>query len=259
VVPLGRSLLLRALSGARRLARPESTLDRARDRALRVRLLSGAAARYLALRPDGPAAATSESYGFWLGALRYDPVVRLPEFVIGIVLGRLYLDDDVRARLDSRASALSLAAAGALVVAFSRSFAFPYPLFHNGLLAPLFAVLIIALAGGRGPLAALLSTRPLVALGEASYSLYVIHVPLLVFWVKATRFAFGTGPLDPALALGLDCGCLATVVAASLVCHKYAELPLRDRVRAAFADQRSSVPSDSTRTSTSSVSPPPPT
>jgi peptidoglycan/LPS O-acetylase OafA/YrhL len=214
---------------------------------------------YLAFRPDGAVETSSASSGFWIDVLRYDPLVRFPEFVIGIVLGRLYLDDRVRRLLDASAAALSMAAALALILVFSRSFAIPYPLLHNGLLAPLFALLVLSLAVGRGPLAAVLSTRPIVALGDASYALYILHVPLIVYWAKVTRFAFAGRPLRPATSVFLDCAFVVVAVAASLICHRYAELPLRDRVRATWSGYRSSVPSDSTRTSTSSVSPPPPT
>src|SRR5436853_4220175 len=56
--------------------------------------------------------------------------------------------------------------------------ALPYLLLHNGLVDPLFALLIYSLASGEGPLAALLSLPAMVVLGEASYALYIVHIPL---------------------------------------------------------------------------------
>jgi peptidoglycan/LPS O-acetylase OafA/YrhL len=225
---------------------------------------------YLGLALDGPASAnvTSDSHGFWLNALRYEPIVRLPEFVVGVVLGRLYLDDEVRRRCDAHAALGAAASVVAIAAVLACSSAIPYPLLHNGLLAPLYALLIVALAAGRGPLASVLASRPLVSLGEASYALYIIQIPLLVLWLKTAAFVAGERASLPAVSAASQIGFLFFAVAASLASHKYVEIPLRDRLRATWAakrrsrslrDQRSSPPSDSTRTSTSSVSPPPPT
>jgi peptidoglycan/LPS O-acetylase OafA/YrhL len=47
-----------------------------------------------------------------------------------------------------------------------------------GLLAPLFALLILALAIAPGPLGALLALPAMQRLGDASYALYLLHFPL---------------------------------------------------------------------------------
>ncbi len=46
---------------------------------------------YLAFDPDGGGLAAVESRGTWLTVLKFNPVLRLPEFLIGVVLGRLFL------------------------------------------------------------------------------------------------------------------------------------------------------------------------
>ena len=100
----------------------------------------------------------------------------------------------------------------------------PYPILHNGLLVPAFVLLILTLASGRGPLAALLATRPLVALGEASYSLYILHVPLMILWLK------GLGHVAQGRLIGrpaCTAAFLVAAVAASLLCHRYIERPLQ--------------------------------
>jgi peptidoglycan/LPS O-acetylase OafA/YrhL len=50
----------------------------------------------------------------------------------------------------------------------------PYAIMHDGLLMPLFGCIVLGLAG-RNPLATVLSVRPLVFVGEASYCLYLLH------------------------------------------------------------------------------------
>jgi peptidoglycan/LPS O-acetylase OafA/YrhL len=182
---------------------------------------------YLLLAPDGPAPATHESMTFWLNALRYNPAIRFPEFVIGIVLGRWYLEGHVQRVLGGGAALWSALSVGTLVLALSRAPTLPYPLVHNGLFTPIIALLIATLAIGRGPVAALLGTRPLVALGDASYSLYVLHVPLLVFWSKAVGHLTSEGFRASAYSTGAFLVC---AVLASLLCHRFVEGPLRERL-----------------------------
>ena len=53
----------------------------------------------------------------------------------------------------------------------------PYAIIHDGLLMPLFAFIVLGLAG-ENPLAYALGVRPLVFVGEASYCLYLLHFNL---------------------------------------------------------------------------------
>jgi peptidoglycan/LPS O-acetylase OafA/YrhL len=186
---------------------------------------------YLWLAPDGPIELAPKSTSFWLSVVRYNPAVRFPEFVIGIVFAKGYLELRASRIYRERAALCSLLSVAAIAVILALSPAIPYPIFHNGLLAPLFALLIVSLAAGRGPLAALLATRPLVALGDASYSLYVLQVPLLIFWSKAVVLfpseRFQASRLSTVVFL------LLTVVA-SVLCQRYVESPLRDFALAVF-------------------------
>jgi peptidoglycan/LPS O-acetylase OafA/YrhL len=193
---------------------------------------------YLWLAPDGPTPATHDTYTFWLNVLRYDPIVRLPEFLLGILLGRFYLAAEghpsMRALFGSTFAATALSAGtSALVLAvLAASAAIPYPLLHNGLLAPVFALLIVSLAPGRGALAAWLATPAMVLLGEASYSLYLIHVPLGVIWHKIVHPLIGphyTGTIFDFAAF------VAFAIASSIGCYRFVERPLQKRVLEAIA------------------------
>jgi peptidoglycan/LPS O-acetylase OafA/YrhL len=186
---------------------------------------------YLAVSPDGSTPATPESMAFWLNALRYNPAVRLPEFVIGILLGRSFLEGGVQRVLGAGAALWSILAVGALVLGLSQSPSVPYPLLHNGLFAPVIVLLIASLAIGRGPIAAFLGTRPMIALGDASYSLYVLHVPLLVFWSKAVLHLTSERFRASAWCTGAFLVC---AVIASLLCYRFVEKPLRERLLALF-------------------------
>lgn len=88
--------------------------------------------------------------------------------------------------------------------------------------APLFAALIGLLACGRSWLAALLGWAPVVRLGEASYSLYLVHKPILLL-VRA----LGVDHVSPGVCAALMIGCIAS----SLLLFRFVEEPARRRLR----------------------------
>ncbi len=140
---------------------------------------------YLLVRPDGHVfAGMATAAAPWLAYVRYHPLARLPEFVLGIAVGRLFL---LRrrglARLPGprrRAELAALLAIAATLAIVASPVAPPFPLVHVGLLAGFFAIALYALAvgGGHGPISWPFCTAAAVRLGEASYALYILHVPV---------------------------------------------------------------------------------
>ncbi|HCV42065.1 MAG TPA: acyltransferase [Bacteroidetes bacterium] len=131
---------------------------------------------YILLDPDGTGSGSAATMAFWLDLLKFNPLARFPEFVIGMVVGRAFL-----LRRDGGNPAgglLSACAAVGILAVFGVSSMLPFALLHNSLLAPLFAMLIYGLAQSRGLIASFLSLPALVLLGEASYALYLTHLPL---------------------------------------------------------------------------------
>jgi peptidoglycan/LPS O-acetylase OafA/YrhL len=101
---------------------------------------------------------------------------------------------------------------------------------------PLFGVAIFALARGGGSLGRLLAARPLVALGEASYALYILQVPLMFWLALATGKQPGTtGPAFVLAYLGL-------AIAAALACHRFVEQPGRLWLRRLLTRPSAPVP-----------------
>jgi peptidoglycan/LPS O-acetylase OafA/YrhL len=112
----------------------------------------------------------------------YSPFPYLFVFVLGILLARGYhwVNESDRRRL-------SMARAAPWMIVFSLFvfLAIPIlqvplsePLLQHGLLAPLFMLVILALASGNRMLSLILSAPWLVLLGEASFALYLIHEPI---------------------------------------------------------------------------------
>ena len=126
---------------------------------------------YYFATPGGDQEAARLSYAFRL--VDYHPLVRLPEFLIGVVLGHLYLKQR-SVRYLPPAGLM----AGVILAIIVLGDGLPLLLLGNGLLAPIVAVLIFQLAARAGWLSRALAQRPLVLLGEASYAMYLLHVPL---------------------------------------------------------------------------------
>jgi len=163
------------------------------------------------------------AHALWLDVLRYHPLVRLPELVAGVVVARL-----VRDGLTLPGTSAVVAAGGILLVVVGAAVwrgGEATVLTHNGLFLPAFVVIVVALATSPsstpswGP-ARLLASRPLVVLGDASYALYLLHVPLF-YWVAGwSQRRVGANVLDdPGAAVVV----VVIVVAVSVVVHRLVE------------------------------------
>ena len=96
----------------------------------------------------------------------------------------------------------------------------------NTVLRPLNVALLIGLAFGDGFLARFLSMRPVEYLGKASYSMYILHVPVL-WWFS--RYALHL--IGPAPHLWNGIAFLACVVAVSIAAFELVETPANDWIR----------------------------
>lgn len=169
---------------------------------------------YLVLDPDGLSAAgiavDHRAHAVVLAVLRYHPLLRLPEFLAGIVAARLFLDG-------RRVPAWAAVVAVVVVIAVL-ALGLPAPLVHNGLLVPAFIVLVLALASMSPTMALSTSSRWWQRLGDSSYALYLLHVPLL-YWVAGMSMRrLGRNVLDePLLAALVVVAIVVVAVAVSLV------------------------------------------
>jgi peptidoglycan/LPS O-acetylase OafA/YrhL len=174
---------------------------------------------YIGLHPDGIDKVNSgETTLLWKNVLSFNPVVRLPEFLIGMLAGELFLRAQV-----SRIRALPLVLGGVLVVVTLTALVgtVPTPLISAGFLSPAFAAIIFGLAL-QPPWAAFLELKWLVLLGEASYSLYLLHSTVMSeVYDRLSSFPHGT---RAALAF-------AAAIGAAVLCFIFVERPARDVLR----------------------------
>ena len=184
---------------------------------------------YLGLEPDG-GPVTQDARGTWLAVLKFNPVLRLPEFLMGVVLGRLFALETPGLK---RTGALMAPGAAVLVLgAFALSQHIPFPLMHNALLAPVYALLVYGLARGGGWLGGFLSRPALVRLGEASYSLYILQYPV---WLAVGALVVTVEPwVELRSPRALFAVFLPVMIGLSWLCYRYVEAPLRAWMRGAL-------------------------
>ncbi len=130
---------------------------------------------------------------FYEGLLHRNPLLRLPEFLIGIVAGRLFLFYQKRNELIKLTAQISpvfiLIISGLLYMLLPQ--VFPYALLHNGLFLPVQLFLILSLATGNDILTRFLAIPWLVRLSNASLTIFIGHYFILGWWGRvdqAVRF-----------------------------------------------------------------------
>ena len=129
---------------------------------------------YMYFNPDGDLHPDRYSVGVWMRALKFMPLQHLFSFLFGMTLG--FLNEKIRPESRKRL-ALGIFAFAALYLLLCVGDHLPYAMMHDGLLMPLFAGVVLCLAG-RNPIARFFGLLPFIAIGEASYCLYLLHFNL---------------------------------------------------------------------------------
>jgi peptidoglycan/LPS O-acetylase OafA/YrhL len=172
--------------------------------------------------------------------LLYNPLFHFPAFVMGVAAQRLFLLESSGPMVHSRwPAAMSVLSIGLICLILAMGWPIPRLYFNNGLLAPAFACLIFALASGRGAVARILGRPPMVLLGEASYSLYLLHLPLWALTLALNGHTLHLADFSWGF-LFLD---IAVAVAVSLVALRYVEKPYRNSINKAL--RRPVLPAES--------------
>jgi peptidoglycan/LPS O-acetylase OafA/YrhL len=206
-------------------------------------LAAGASFWVLGLLPAGIAVATLPAESAWTPAtgilpasplltfLTGVPLLRLHEFVLGIALARAFVpgtapESSRLVRLAPTLALISALAIGGLIAFADR---IPRLLVHAGLFDPVYGVLVVSLAHSRGWLRRSLSLRPWVILGEVSYGVYVLHIPVMI-WLSLATGITGEGGAPGFFALYS-----ALLVALATASYFLFEEPVRLGIRSRFS------------------------
>jgi len=144
------------------------------------------------------------------------PLTHLTEFVMGISASAYF----VKVRLSVQASqrlGITLICGALIAIALLAAWQPIRPAYY--LESPFFTALILGLALLKRPVLGLLNRRPLILLGEASFSLYLIHIPL-AHWAHIAGLHRNNGWIALLLAM-----CL------SIAIYLYFEEPMRRLIR----------------------------
>jgi peptidoglycan/LPS O-acetylase OafA/YrhL len=157
----------------------------------------------------------------WYHFAQFFPLFHLPQFIFGVALGRVQCEGPRLA--PSLAAWMFAAGTLGLMITLLDTETLPQRIRSNAVIVTFFALIIYG-AAQPGHLAwRILSLRPLVWLGNISYSIYAVHQPLEFWWEWA-------GPLAWDVEIPLLADFLlffAVVLGASALCYRYVEAPLR--------------------------------
>jgi len=160
--------------------------------------------------------------------VKFNPLLRLPDFAMGILAGRMFATLRRTGHpLLGRGPRLYLPGLALLLAVLAWAHRIPYPVLHNFLTVPCCAMIVLGLALGGGRLHRALGAPVWVFLGNTSFSIYMLHVPVLIymgFLVKAHTHARMGGPFW-SLAYGM------TVVGLACLTYKWIEMPANNYFR----------------------------
>ena len=180
---------------------------------------------YMGFHPDGVLHPDRYTDGFWIRALKFTPPPHVPSFLFGIVLADV--DSLIPRGARKRFLLGALGMAGTVAVLYFGNH-LPFPMMHDGLMMPLFGMAVLGLAG-HNVIARFFGLAPLVAVGQASYCLYILHFNLWNTIHDHHLVArLGLSQFDPWLSYGL-------LVTLALLAMKWIERPAQRWIRATFA------------------------
>jgi peptidoglycan/LPS O-acetylase OafA/YrhL len=205
---------------------------------------------------DGRGTPGQDSFFRWL--IYFSPYLRVLEFIAGGLAAQLFVvlaKRPVGARERAVGAALSVVAVGAIAFTHVLFFApeiLPFSVslavirFHmNFGYAPACALLIFCCARYSNALSAMFSWRPLVVLGDASYSIYMLH---MVFFTAFRAPVIESTPTNIALRVGALCAVIAALFVTSLITYRVIEMPARQWIRRTFSvPDRGAAPSGEPR------------
>ncbi|MDO8289826.1 MAG: acyltransferase family protein [Parvibaculum sp.] len=184
-----------------------------------------------------------DSYYRWL--LYFSPYVRIGEFVLGCIFAQLYLlVEKIPVRKVERISgalfqAVAIATIIIITVVMYMDVVSPLLLIklrNSFAVAPSVAILIFCMARYRDPLTRFVSARWMTKFGDASYELYLIHIPVFVLVAKLFQPALGDGVGVTGSLIRFSAG-MVLLLLASVLLHRSFDVPVRRWLKALWGGQ----------------------
>lgn len=154
-----------------------------------------------------------------------NPAFRLLDFIVGILIYRLTFGAGKKIENATRHEVLSVALLLISMYVFS-AYQFPEALRSQLLYLPLMTYVIYSFSSGSGAISQFLKRPTLVLLGEASFSLYMIHQPLIVNAYRLyTKTELGLSLVSFSVLITIFC------VLASVFTYKWIERPVNEYLK----------------------------
>lgn len=150
--------------------------------------------------------------------LYYFPLLHINEFLVGNLAGLYFVKNSGQKNYDVP-----------VIIVFGLvllSLMFLPVFYHNGLMAALFIPLIILISRNNGLLTKIFSLKPLEYLGEASYAIYITHIPILYILRELLKWGNYNFSIDIVFVI--------YVVVLTVICilfYQFIEKPLRDYLK----------------------------
>jgi peptidoglycan/LPS O-acetylase OafA/YrhL len=190
----------------------------------------------------GRKAGYQDSFVRWLNY--FSPYLRIGEFVLGCLLAQLYVQLKGRpVTAAERGLGLCLLALGVIsvpvVIYLEYSSVSPLirSLRSNYGLAPSAGLIIFTTARYSSSFARFLNSRPVVALGQASYSIYMLHFLILILVVSITGPTTSLTFWNLVYAAVRFVSCLSVIVLVALGFHAFLEVPSRKFLRGLLSNK----------------------
>jgi peptidoglycan/LPS O-acetylase OafA/YrhL len=181
--------------------------------------------------------ATGLPTGWWCNVLKFNPLIRFPEFVFGVMLGRMFIQQrsSIAETGQSGWKFYVPAMVAVLVIYGFLSPHLPYLFIHNNAFIICNALLLYGLARGGGFTDRWLSHPWLIRLGEASYAIYLLHAPIDDWMIRIDKKTLHLAHSQPMCLFLIYVGIVITI---SLGVYRWLEEPARGYLRARLGKPR---------------------
>jgi peptidoglycan/LPS O-acetylase OafA/YrhL len=158
--------------------------------------------------------------------MHFSPIFHLSNFIIGIGAGLLFVKNHEALRERGKMWIYLTTLLLTIVVIYCANSNFPLfdSLINNGILAPYFVLLLISIALFEGNLKSFLSWKPFQFLGEISYSIYILQLPVML--LCRTYIPGLAGKKDSELFFPY----LGILILTSILCYLLIEQPAKKAI-----------------------------